>query len=106
MPDERTAYFGDDGEYTALFMYVADKPRDLSAGTLYAAKFTQTSAENGGTGKLEWIKLGYAADKEIKRMIDKGIKFFIEANIRGKQLVHVTVLGKKDPLILPVKEVL
>jgi hypothetical protein len=32
MPDERTAYFGDDGEYTMLFMYVADKPRDLSAG--------------------------------------------------------------------------
>jgi uncharacterized protein len=75
MPDERTAYFGDDGEYTALFMYVADKPRDLSAGTLYAAKFTQTSAENGGAGKLEWIKLGHATDKEIKRMIDKGIKF-------------------------------
>jgi secreted PhoX family phosphatase len=75
MPDERTAYFGDDGEYTTLFMYVADKPRDLSAGTLYAAKFTQTSAENGGAGNLEWIKLGHATDKEIKRIIDKGIKF-------------------------------
>lgn len=75
MPDERTAYFGDDGEYTMLFMYVADKPRDLSAGTLYAAKFVQTSAENGGAGNLEWIKLGHATDKEIKRIIDKGIKF-------------------------------
>ncbi|MFC4181890.1 PhoX family protein [Saccharococcus thermophilus] len=75
MPDERTAYFGDDSEYTTLFMYAADKPRDLSAGTLYAAKFTQTSAENGGSGNLEWIKLGHATDKEIKRIIDKGIKF-------------------------------
>ncbi|BDG36482.1 hypothetical protein PcaKH15_23880 [Parageobacillus caldoxylosilyticus] len=75
MPDERTAYFGDDGEYTMLFMYIADKPRDLSAGTLYAAKFTQTSAENGGAGNLEWIKLGHATDKEIKRIIDKGITF-------------------------------
>jgi secreted PhoX family phosphatase len=75
MPDERTAYFGDDGEYTTLFMYVADKPRDLSAGTLYAAKFTQTSAENGGAGNLEWIRLGHAKDSEIKRLIDKGIKF-------------------------------
>jgi uncharacterized protein len=75
MPDERTAYFGDDGEYTMLFMYVADKPRDLSTGTLYAAKFTQTSAENGGAGNLEWIKLGHATDKEIKRIIDKGITF-------------------------------
>lgn len=75
MPDERTAYFGDDGEYTMLFMYIADKPRDLSAGTLYAAKFTQTSAENGGAGNLEWIKLGHATDKEIKWIIDKGITF-------------------------------
>lgn len=75
MPDERTAYFGDDGEYTTLFMYVADKPRDLSAGTLYAAKFAQTSADKGGAGNLEWIKLGHATDKEIKRIIDKGIKF-------------------------------
>ncbi|KIQ95357.1 putative phosphatase [Anoxybacillus thermarum] len=75
MPDERTAYFGDDGEYTMLFMYVADKPRDLSSGTLYAAKFIQTSEKNGGSGKLQWIKLGHATDKEIKQMIDSGIKF-------------------------------
>jgi secreted PhoX family phosphatase len=38
MPDERTAYMGDDGRDTMLFMFVADKVRDLSAGTLYAAK--------------------------------------------------------------------
>ncbi|MBE3569362.1 MAG: S-layer homology domain-containing protein [Bacillales bacterium] len=75
MPDKRTAFFGDDGSYTTLFMYVADKPADLSAGTLYAAKFHQTGTENGGSGKLEWIKLGHATDKEIKNIIDSGIKF-------------------------------
>ena len=75
MPDNRTAYFGDDGSYTTMFMYVADEEKDLSAGTLYAAKFHQTGTENGGAGNLEWIKLGHSTDKEIKAIIDSGIKF-------------------------------
>ncbi|WP_035423940.1 PhoX family protein [Bacillus sp. UNC438CL73TsuS30] len=75
MPDQRTAFFGDDGSYTTMFMYVADKAKDLSAGTLYAAKFHQTGNENGGSGNLEWIKLGHASDKEVKAIIDSGIKF-------------------------------
>jgi secreted PhoX family phosphatase len=75
MPDNRTAYFGDDGGNTGMFMYVADKAEDLSAGTLYAAKFSQTGTANGGSGNLEWIKLGHATDKEIKAIIDKNIKF-------------------------------
>ncbi|MFC4799156.1 PhoX family protein [Neobacillus sp. GCM10023253] len=75
MPDKRTAFFGDDGSYTTLFMYVADKAKDLSAGTLYAAKFHQTGTENGGTGDLEWIKLGHSTDKEVKAIIDSGVKF-------------------------------
>ncbi|WP_142303772.1 Ig-like domain-containing protein [Neobacillus soli] len=75
MPDNRTAYFGDDGGNTGLFMYVADKAEDLSAGTLYAAKFVQTGTENGGAGNLEWIKLGHANDKELKAIIDDGIKY-------------------------------
>lgn len=75
MPDQRTAFFGDDGSYTTLFMYVADKAMDLSAGTLYAAKFQQTASENGGAGNLEWIKLGHSTDKETKAIIDSGIKF-------------------------------
>ncbi|SFB09229.1 MULTISPECIES: PhoX family phosphatase [unclassified Bacillus (in: firmicutes)] len=75
MPDNRTAFYGDDGNYTTMFMYVADKAKDLSAGTLYAAKFNQTGTENGGSGNLEWVKLGHAKDKEIKKIIDSGIKF-------------------------------
>lgn len=71
MPDERTAYFGDDGGYTMLFMYVADKARDLSAGTLYAAKFNQTGTENGGAGNLQWIELGHATDAEVEAMAHK-----------------------------------
>ncbi|MCP1126244.1 DUF839 domain-containing protein [Bacillus sp. 3103sda1] len=75
LPDDKTAIFGDDGGNTMMFMYVADKKKDFSAGTLYAAKFKQTSAENGGAGNLEWIKLGHSTDEEIKAIIDKGVKF-------------------------------
>ncbi len=66
MPDDRTVYYGDDGGYTMNFMYVADKAQDLSAGTLYAAKWNQTGDQNGGSADIEWIKLGHATDNEIK----------------------------------------
>lgn len=75
MPDSRTAYFGDDGTNVALFMYVADTAEDLTAGTLYAAKWTQTSAENGGAATLSWFKLGHATDAEVKAIIDAGTTF-------------------------------
>ena len=69
-PDNRTAYFGDDGSYTMSFMYVADKANDLSAGTLYAAKWNQTSDQNGGAADIEWIKLGHATDAEVKKLAE------------------------------------
>jgi len=52
-----------------LFRYEADTAGDLSAGTLYAAKLTQTSAENGGSFDLSWISLGHASDAEIKALV-------------------------------------
>ncbi|MGE5701057.1 MAG: PhoX family protein, partial [Clostridia bacterium] len=70
MPDQRTVYFGDDGGYTMLFMYVADKKADLSAGTLYAGKWIQRSDKNGGSAKIEWIPLGHATDDEVKEYAD------------------------------------
>jgi secreted PhoX family phosphatase len=74
-PDMRTVLFGDDGGNTMLFLYVADKAQDLSAGTLYAAKWIQKSAENGGSADLQWIQLGHSTDAEINSYLDKGIKF-------------------------------
>ncbi|WP_066305953.1 PhoX family phosphatase [Bacillus sp. FJAT-29814] len=73
-PDNRTVYYGDDGSYTMSFMYIADKAKDLSAGTLYAAKWKQTSDQNGGAADIEWIKLGHANDQEIKEMA-QNLKF-------------------------------
>lgn len=69
--DGRTVYFGEDGTNTMLFRFVATEAGDLSAGTLYAAKVTQT----GGTSavdhrlQLEWIELGTASNDEIAAAI-------------------------------------
>ena len=75
MPDQRTVYQGDDGTYNVLTMFVADAPADLSAGTLYAAKWMQTSAANGGAANLGWIRLGRTSDAQIAAMVDDGIEF-------------------------------
>lgn len=75
MPDRKTVYIGDDGDDVILAMFVADKPEVLSAGTLYAAKWVQTDGRNFGSAKLEWIRLGHAANAEIKAIVDRGIKY-------------------------------
>jgi secreted PhoX family phosphatase len=50
MPDNRTVLMGDDATNGGLFMFVADKEKDLSAGTLYVAKWTQSSSVGAGAG--------------------------------------------------------
>ena len=70
MPDEKTVYLSDDGTNVGLFMYKANSAKDLSAGTLYAAKWSQTSSENGGSANISWIELGTATDAEIKAILD------------------------------------
>lgn len=70
MPDERTALMGDDATNGGLFMFVADKPRDLSSGDLYVAKVTQTTPKGVGTGQFttQWLHLGHATSTEIEAM--------------------------------------
>jgi uncharacterized protein len=75
MPDKKTAYLSNDGTNTDLYMFTADKEGDLSAGSLHAAKWVQTSADNGGAATLEWIDLGHADDATIAAAIEKGTKF-------------------------------
>jgi len=74
MPDERTVLMGDDATNGGLFMFVADARRDLSAGTLYVAKWTQVSGTGPGAGNLSWIKLGHATSAEIKSLVEGGIR--------------------------------
>ncbi|MFZ2161144.1 MAG: alkaline phosphatase PhoX [Sideroxyarcus sp.] len=75
--DSRTAIQGDDGTYTSLTMFVADNAGDLSAGSLYAAKWNQVSADgtDGGEANLTWINLGHATHAEIKAAVDAGVTF-------------------------------
>lgn len=68
MPDERTALCGDDWTNGGLFMFVADKARDLSSGSLYVAKWSQTSSAGAGSANLTWIKLGSATSAEIENL--------------------------------------
>ncbi|WP_249115656.1 alkaline phosphatase PhoX [Azoarcus sp. L1K30] len=74
MPDERTVLMGDDATSGGLFMFIADTARDLSAGTLYVAKWTQVSGVGPGAGDISWIRLGHATSAEIKALVDGGIK--------------------------------
>ena len=73
MPDERTALMGDDATNGGWFMFVADKPRDLSSGTLYVAHWTEKFTDTS-TAAMQWIKLGSATSAEIEAMINGGIK--------------------------------
>ena len=72
LPDERTVLFGDDSTNAAYFMYVANTARDLSAGTLYAAKLTTAFSLDpaAAAAKLSWIKLGSATDAEVWALAD------------------------------------
>lgn len=72
MPDNKTVYMSDDGTNVGLFMYVADTAKDLSAGTLYAAKWNQTSEDGVGQGEADitWVNLGHATNAEVRAIID------------------------------------
>jgi len=70
MPDNRTVIMGDDATNSGYFAFVADKEKDLSAGTLYVAKvgagFSLDPA--GSPAPLTWIKLGSATSAEIRSL--------------------------------------
>lgn len=66
MPDQKTAYISDDGTNVGLFRFVADTEGQLSSGTLYAAKFNQTSGVGLGEGTLTWVNLGHATNAQVE----------------------------------------
>ena len=71
MPDNRTVFMGDDATNSGYFVFVADREKDLSSGTLYVAKvgagFSINPAANSAA-PLSWIKLGSATSAEIKNL--------------------------------------
>jgi secreted PhoX family phosphatase len=75
MPDNRTVFITDDAYNGGFFMFVADKASDLSAGTLYAAKWRHVQDDYSGAGFFGWMRLEHASDSEIKKLLDGGIQF-------------------------------
>ncbi|WP_120429143.1 PhoX family protein [Acinetobacter baylyi] len=69
MPDNRTLIMGDDYTNGGFFMFVADKEKDLSAGTLYVAKYTSVFSENT-IAPIQWINLGHATSQEISDLVN------------------------------------
>jgi secreted PhoX family phosphatase len=68
--DNRTVIMGDDATNSAYFAFVADREKDLSSGTLYAAKvgagFSLDPA--AAAAPLGWIRLGAATSDEIRSL--------------------------------------
>lgn len=71
MPDQRTVYMSDDGIAVGLFRFVADRKGDLSAGTLWAARWQQRSGKGLGTARIDWISLGHASETDVAEWIDQ-----------------------------------
>jgi len=70
MPDQKTVYLSDDGANVGLFMFVADVAGDLSAGTLYAAKWNQVSDAGLGSATMTWIDLGHTDSATVRAVLD------------------------------------
>ncbi len=106
--DGKTAFYGDDGSYSGLFMFVAHKPNMPTAGgTLYAAKWMQTSPDgaDGGTADFKWIRLGSSHYHEIKALIDKGITIndIFEVSLSEKPGFVPTRAGSAETIWLKLK---
>ena len=77
MPDNRTVFMGDDATNSGYFVFVADKEKDLSSGTLYVAKVggtTDFTKVGSPAAPLSWIKLGSATSAEVRALVDGGIR--------------------------------
>lgn len=74
LPDNRTVYLMDDAAPGAFFKFVADRPKDLSEGTLYAFK----QSPDGKTGS--WLELPRGRDSLLyarELAYKKGASIFI-----------------------------
>jgi len=68
MPDAKTVYITEDFYTQGFYKFVADNPGDLSAGTLYAAKFTTINGQKdllNAELSVDWINLGHAMNSQF-----------------------------------------
>jgi len=103
MPDNRTTLMGDDATNSAYFVFVADKEKDLSSGTLYAAKvgsgFSIDPAA-GSAAALTWIKLGSATSAEIEQLANTlkptDIMTVVKADPNDASFTKIVANGKTE----------
>ncbi|MFZ4535026.1 alkaline phosphatase PhoX [Propionivibrio sp.] len=106
--DGKTAFYGDDGSYSGLFMFVANIPNMPKAGgTLYAAKWVQTAPDDadGGTADFRWVRLGASHYNEVKALIDSGITIndIFEVSMQQKEGFIPTRAGSAETIWLKLK---
>lgn len=70
MPDNSTVLMGDDDTNGGLVMFVADREKDFSSGTLYIVKLGAGCLVGPAAAgaSLGWIKLGSATSAEIEAL--------------------------------------
>ena len=92
MPDKRTVFMGDDATNSGYFVFVADKEKDLSAGSLYVARVGSGFSIDpaAAAAPLTWIKLGSASSAEIRALVDGGIKPADIMDVRSTDPVDAT----------------
>jgi secreted PhoX family phosphatase len=87
--DNRTVIMGDDATNSGYFVFVADKEKDLSSGSLYVAKvgpgFSLDPA--AAAAPLSWIKLGSATSDEIRSLA---------ASIKATDIMDVKTTDPQD----------
>lgn len=91
MPDRRTAFQSDDGNRTVFFKFVADTAGDLSSGTLYAAKVTQTpgiSDPRQAAFAIEWVEMGHDTETNIEAYIADYSGTYAEAKYISDQQIN------------------
>jgi hypothetical protein len=103
MPDQRTTLMGDDATNGGLFMFIADRPADLSSGNLYVAKVHQRKGvdlDKGGQFDLEWVHLGHATSSEIKELADSltfaDIMDIAHEDPKDTSFSHIRRSGKEE----------
>jgi secreted PhoX family phosphatase len=87
--DNRTVIMGDDATNSGYFVFVADKEKDLSSGTLYVAKVGAGFSLDplATAAPLSWIRLGSATSDEIRSLA---------ASIKATDIMDVKTSDPQD----------
>ncbi|MGJ9418946.1 PhoX family protein [Massilia sp. CMS3.1] len=95
MPDQRTVLMGDDATNSGYFVFVADKEKDLSSGTLYVAKVGAGFSldPSASAAPLSWMKLGSATSAEIRALA---------ASLKPLDIMDVRTTDPQDPTFTKV----